>query len=87
MVHELAVLNKYQHLAVIEQYLQQEFEELTNGDGGLAHEIASYQHEAVDACLPPHSEDVVEYAFACQWLFRQFVHQARIDYIVMAHDE
>lgn len=43
---------------VIELHLQQQLEKFPQGDLLLAHEVAGDEHEAVDACLPPHPQQI-----------------------------
>lgn len=72
---------------IIEFDFEEQLQELPQGDGRLAHKIASDEHKAVDARLSPHAKDIEEQALGSNRSILQFSHQAGIDDIVMANDE
>ena len=71
----------------IKFHLQEQFQELSDGDMRLAHKIACYHHKTINTSLPPHAKEVEKQAFTAQWVFYKLVHQARINDIVMCYDK
>ena len=54
--------SSYHH--IVEFHLQQEFEEFSQRDLLLAHEVASDEYETVDARLAPHTQQIQEKRFS-----------------------
>lgn len=61
---------------IVQFDFEEQLQELPQGDGRLAHEVACDEHKAVDARLSPHTEDIEEQALGSNRSILQFSHQA-----------
>jgi hypothetical protein len=71
---------------LVEVYLKNQFEKLLKGNLALAHEIAGYKQETVDAGLAPHSEQPEKYGVGRGGVaWQDKLVESGVDYKVVRH--